>query len=129
MLQQQLSGQHCAEQSNLWVCKLDFTPLTVSDLAEQWTFGKWGSHLKLLSIWDIGNLMQSTDILDLSCFIFPDIVKALKDVWVIGNQFLANIYNMFINMKMDSITQKKPMPYLFEFYNVKAFYQNPVSPQ
>ena len=50
-------------------------------------------------------------------------VQALNDVWIIGDIFLRHMFQTLQNMKADAIISKKAQPYLYDFFNVLAFFQ------
>ena len=57
---------------------------------------------------------------------FIDDIEALKDCWVVGDEFLISIYSALQELKTDYATNHKPMPYLYEHYNISAWYQSPL---
>ena len=56
-------------------------------------------------------------------------VKAVKDVWLIGDQFLMETYHELSTMKSAAVTDRKKPPFIFQFYNVYTFTMNPLSLQ
>ena len=46
----------------------------------------------------------------------------MKDVWIIGDNFLKSIYHTFMGLKNEAKQLGKPMPYLFNQYNVSAYW-------
>ena len=54
-------------------------------------------------------------------FVFSDNVTALFDCWLIGDGFLTNTMSDLFNIRKKATVNKKPQPYLFQRYNVKAF--------
>ena len=54
-------------------------------------------------------------------------IKAIKDCWLIGDSFLQDVYKTFMDMKTDAKDGKCPMPYLYEYYNISYFVENPLS--
>ena len=58
---------------------------------------------------------------------FADDIKALKSAWLIGDDFLHKNYDALQLLKTESTTRHKRPPYLYEIYNVSAWYQNPLS--
>ena len=45
-------------------------------------------------------------------------MKALDDVWIIGDLFLKEIFSTLQDLKTQAIAKKKPPPYLYEYFNV-----------
>ena len=52
---------------------------------------------------------------------FAESLEAVKDVWLIGDRFLKNIYHTFPAMRREAKLAKKEPPYLYRYYNVKYF--------
>ena len=55
--------------------------------------------------------------------LISDQVKALNDIWLIGDLFLRHSYSALQNLKSEAVVEKKPYPYIYDFFNVTAFYQ------
>ena len=55
-------------------------------------------------------------------FYFVGEVVAHNDLWLIGDDFMGQTYYMLDKLKRDAVTSRSPIPYIFEYYNVKAFY-------
>ena len=51
----------------------------------------------------------------------------MKDVWVIRDHFLLEVYGELSRMKSDAIMTKRAPPYLHKMYNVQFFTANPLS--
>ena len=51
----------------------------------------------------------------------------MKDVWLIGDDFLNNMYSTLAQMKNTAKLKKKPAPYVYDYYNVKCFTTNLLS--
>ena len=51
----------------------------------------------------------------------------MKDLWVIGDKFLLDIYGELSRIRADAIISKEPVPYVHDFYNVQFFTANPLS--
>ena len=49
-------------------------------------------------------------------------MQAVKDVWIVGDQFLKNHYHAFPMMRDKAIQAKNQPPYLFRYYNMKPYY-------
>ena len=72
------------------------------------------------------NLMISFYIA-FSFFVAGGPVKPLKDIWLVGDQFLEEIFYILHDLKMNSkSTSHSDMPYLYDYYNVKNYYSNPL---
>ena len=55
--------------------------------------------------------------------LFADSIKALYDIWFVGDSFLRSIYPTYQEMVNDSKLNKKSYkPYTLDYYNRKAFY-------
>ena len=53
-------------------------------------------------------------------------IKAVNDLWIIGDQFVNDVYYILSGMKQKAISSKKgKLPYIFEYYNVSCFTPNP----
>ena len=53
--------------------------------------------------------------------LFADNIRAIKSIWVIGDNFLQDMFYTFRAMKTNTSNRGRPNPYLFENYNVEAF--------
>ena len=52
--------------------------------------------------------------------VFPDDIPAISDVWILGDRFLDEIKNTFLEIVHAASKNKRlPMPYIQEYYNVK----------
>ena len=51
-------------------------------------------------------------------------VKALKNVWCIGDDFLCENYHALQDLKTDTKMKKVNIPYLYDNYNISAWYMN-----
>ena len=74
--------------------------------------------------------MQSTVILNFNKnitgsmpFIFSANTPAMKDVWLIGDRFLKEIYNTLPAIKNEAVTTKQEILYLYRYYDIYSFYQ------
>ena len=50
--------------------------------------------------------------------IIADNVKALKDCWLIGDNFLADIFPTLQRIKSDTPIKQKQAPYIYDYYNI-----------
>ena len=51
----------------------------------------------------------------------PDNVKAIRDVWLVGDTSLKEYYQSFLSMRTQAKEANAKLPYLFENYNVEHF--------
>ena len=51
-------------------------------------------------------------------------MTAYQDAWIIGDNFLREIYNTLTNIRNRSALNRRRPPYLFDFYNVFGYFQN-----
>ena len=54
------------------------------------------------------------------CFFVANI-KAQRNLWFVGDAFLNEIFDEFTMMRDRAVADKKPIPYLFDHYNVDRF--------
>ena len=54
-------------------------------------------------------------------------VFALKDIWIIGDDFIHDIFGALPTLKLEAKSAKTPQPYLYDNYNVYCFTANPLS--
>ena len=47
-----------------------------------------------------------------------------QDTWLVGDDFLRDIYSNLTNMKNWAVLNRKRPPYLYNFYNVFGYFQN-----
>ena len=59
--------------------------------------------------------------------VLSDDIKALRSVWCIGDDFLYQIFGALQSLKSEASIRNKCPPYIYEYYNVSAYYQNPLS--
>ena len=52
---------------------------------------------------------------------------ALKDTWIIGDNYLGEIFHALPGLKTQAISQKNEIPYIYRYYNVRCFTANPLS--
>ena len=50
--------------------------------------------------------------------VFIGEVKAVKDLWIIGDKFLLDIYSRLSKLKTDAIIEKRAIPYIHDAYKV-----------
>ena len=67
-----------------------------------------GLHLPIVFI--IKNLSNSS---------IAETPKAFKNVWFLGDEFLHAVFATFQQMKTDALDRQRPMPYMYDYYNVK----------
>ena len=76
--------------------------VTVYESGEHVIFFDWDFQLKQSRSWDARNLTQfsGTSKLDLFlCLLLSDDTRAIWDIWILGDEFLARTYNEFLAMK------------------------------
>ena len=54
-------------------------------------------------------------------------IDAYHDIWLIGDDFLHEMFPVLITSRTEALSQKKDTPYIFEYYNVDGFFTNPMS--
>ena len=54
--------------------------------------------------------------------LLADNVAPLKSIWIVGDKFLEATYDTFTEMRTDVDKKNRPMPYMFDFYQVTAFH-------
>ena len=47
----------------------------------------------------------------------------IKDYWLVGDQFLCEIFSTLQGIKVDATTKKRDPPYIYENYNIYAWYK------
>ena len=58
-------------------------------------------------------------LVNLNLFHFiPGYIAAQKDLWVVGETFLDEVFNTLQELKADASSGKKQMLYLYDYYNV-----------
>ena len=60
-------------------------------------------------------------IFTVTCYIFTDQVKAVKDIWLVCHNFLKDIYYVLQDLKIpdrSDARKKTKIPYMYEFYNI-----------
>ena len=60
-------------------------------------------------------------------FVFVDNVRALKDVSLLGDYFLGEIFPSLQAILAQAHQQKKSPPYFYRYYNVETRYQCPMN--
>ena len=55
-------------------------------------------------------------------------MRAQKDLWLIGDTFIDSIYYILQDMKVQAKDGKRPMPYIYEYYNISCWNANQLSP-
>ena len=61
------------------------------------------------------------------CVIFSDRVRAFRDAWIIGDEFLRDAAQTFTAIKEKTNLEKRPPPFLFEQFNVRINFANTTS--
>ena len=54
-------------------------------------------------------------------------IQALNDVWIIGDSFVNEVYHVFQKMRDDARMDRRPLPYMYQQYNVACYTPNPKS--
>ena len=90
------------------ICKLDQWKSSSIYTYLQMTF--WGTFPYLWSI-----------------FLFPVEIKALKQLWFIEDEFVNETYHSLASMKCDYVVEKKPLPFVYQHYNVSCYTTNPLA--
>ena len=54
-------------------------------------------------------------------------VFTLKDAWVIGDEFLKEIFDTLTALRNKAHEQGHTKPYIYDFYNVNCIWTNPLS--
>ena len=55
--------------------------------------------------------------------IFTGNIEAIYDAWLIGDSSLKKMYDTLVKMRDQARVNHKPLPYLFEYYNVHGFWK------
>ena len=58
---------------------------------------------------------------------FVGTVIVAKDCWLVGDGFLNETFTSFMDLKTDAKDGKTQMPYLYDYYNIAFFSENPLS--
>ena len=59
----------------------------------------------------------------MAIFVFADDIRAYWDLWLLGDTFLADVYNEFLSIKQKARKNKKfILPYILDFFNVSALF-------
>ena len=61
-----------------------------------------------------------------SALLFTVDIKALKEVWIVGDQFLYDTFTAFQAMKSRAAMNNECLPYLHDFYDVHCAFQRPL---
>ena len=54
-------------------------------------------------------------------------MPALKDVWIVGDEFLYDTFTTFQVKKVEAEMDNVDRPFLHKYYNVKFFFECPLS--
>ena len=57
-----------------------------------------------------------------------DDIKATKDVWLVGDEFLHEIHHALQEWKSDLVAKSKNLTYLYDQYNIHHWYDSPLVP-
>ena len=49
------------------------------------------------------------------------------DIWFIGDNFLYEMMPVLQTMNIEANAKKKPVPYVYEYFNVYGYYTNPLN--
>ena len=60
-------------------------------------------------------------------FMIADNVKAMKDIWILRDGFLYDTFTSFQANCHQTKREKKEQPFMNSYYNVKFFFQHPLS--
>ena len=60
------------------------------------------------------------------CF-FTEEIEALREVWIVGDHFLHQNFDVFQQQKSTAILDHKDPPHLYQFYGISAWYVNLIS--
>ena len=66
----------------------------------------------------------------LSSFVIADNIRAIYDIWIIGDEFVKDADNELKSIKFTAVKSQRneTLPfYMIDFYNVKSFYTNSAS--
>ena len=55
-------------------------------------------------------------------------VKAFKDLWIIGDQFVNEVFHALQELQQSAKINKKRGPFIYDEFNVRCFTSNPLSP-
>ena len=62
-------------------------------------------------------------VIKLRCFsLITGNVKAIFDIWFVGNMFIKTNIDELFNLKKKAITKRKPIPYIFDMFNIKGYW-------
>ena len=60
-------------------------------------------------------------------YIFVDSIQVSKDVWIIGDTFLYDVFTAFMAICQQVRRERKQVPFLHDFYNVQFYFKRPLS--
>ena len=52
---------------------------------------------------------------------------AINDLWIIGDTFIIKNYFMLPKMKIEAVNDRRPLPYIYDFFNISCLSPNPLS--
>ena len=66
---------------------------------------------------------------EMTIFVFhiAGYVAAQKDAWFIGDSFLLEVHSSLQSLKDGAKDSKRPLPYVYEYYNMSFFMESPSS--
>ena len=53
-------------------------------------------------------------------------IRAMRDLWLIGDQFLFDMYPTLPELKNESRSKQSQVPYIYEYLNVSSYVTNPL---
>ena len=71
--------------------------------------------------------MTESNFINLYILVVEIPVMAWKDLWIIGDQFIHQIYHTLQELNVTTKLKKGNIPYIYDMYNVKCFTANPLS--
>ena len=60
-------------------------------------------------------------------YIISGFMPTAKDIWILGDAFIAEAFSAFSNMNMEAKGNRSPDPYLYQYYNVHCLHENMLS--
>ena len=67
-------------------------------------------------------------MLKIFTFHFAEDVRALSNIWLLGDAFVRDIFSMLQSTKTKSIVSKSMNPFIYEYYNVVQLYASISNP-
>ena len=72
-------------------------------------------------------LVCNSDLLLYHFILFSGNLKALEDIWILGDWFLKDTFPTLQVLKHGSTVQRKLPPYIYDMYNLFYFFTSPLS--